>query len=315
MLPRSDRILLEEEPLWKPPHSRRSVSDAARNARSNAVEDPGMLSDSGHRKPQKPSKSNRRLSDMMSAMDRDKKEPSIGSKRDIWLIRLSDVIIRCHRIGITRLPLGAVNSMRDANKYNDKKNSGNSTSRNLYQFLQVERWQVSSNSFLDERSANLASLRQFDAAGTVEADKENEAAVKHGGISRMSFSYSADEPTPIPEPLLPISNLPPRVFKTPDAVSSSKSAASPLISDLTLSATTKRGPAPAKFANRLRTSDAGIGVIGPRSPTPTQASGASYMAPTRASASRIRSPTPVNQHQSGIAPKTVRSPSPLVGPR
>lgn len=129
MAPRSERLLVEEVPLWqpRPDLQTRSISDAATQAQAHT----------------KPKKTVRRLSDFMTSDShkekaKDGKQPSLASKRDIWLIYLTDVVIRCQRIGVTQHPIGAL-ALTPASK---SKSSTQVNQRNLYRFLQVEKWEM-----------------------------------------------------------------------------------------------------------------------------------------------------------------------------
>jgi hypothetical protein len=122
MGPRSDRLLMEETQVWTPPGNRRTFSDAGRSS----VTPDGQL---------KEKRSIHRLSDLMSS---DNKQPALGSKRDIWLVVFSDVVIRCQRTGVTDLPMGSLGfgTGRDKSKW---KKGIRPRQRNLYKFVKVEK--------------------------------------------------------------------------------------------------------------------------------------------------------------------------------
>ena len=133
MAPRSDRFLLEEISVHaaKEGISRRSISDAV----------PPSHAELQSASKQKMPKQNRRLSDMINASDKDrKKPPSVGSKRDIWLIRVSDVTIRCQRVGITTAPLGT--PLQIDKQKGSARRALPAKKRNLYRFIDVERWEM-----------------------------------------------------------------------------------------------------------------------------------------------------------------------------
>lgn len=99
--------------------------------------------DAGHGK-----KNVRRLSDLLptdkSNEKQKKKPPSIGSKRDVWLITFTDVVIRCQRVAVTRLPMaGPPNSAEGAQPPHHRHRQSvtlTNKERNLYRFLRVENW-------------------------------------------------------------------------------------------------------------------------------------------------------------------------------
>lgn len=145
MAPRSSRIVLEETSVWQPttsipsslppnasPNPRRATSDAAsRKTRPTPSTSPTL--------DQKNRSINRRMSAFVT---RDHKSPTMGSKKDIWMIVFSDVTIRCQRTGTTDIP-GAFS--RDKAKQKQEKVGRvkkRGRTRNLYKFLRVERWEM-----------------------------------------------------------------------------------------------------------------------------------------------------------------------------
>lgn len=140
--PRQDRMLIEERALYDE-NPRRAVSESApknedqrpssasglpRGVRageisSNANSTPssggipsslpggsgstGKAAPSGLRAAIKSKRSYRRLSDFLSTDDKSSKAPSMGSKNDLWIIRFSDVEIKCQRVGVTALPMAS----------------------------------------------------------------------------------------------------------------------------------------------------------------------------------------------------------------
>ena len=83
----------------------------------------------------------RRLSDLVPGQaekQKQKKKPSVGSKRDVWLVTFTDVVIRCQRVGVTKLPMGLQHySTKDEGK---KYISLTRQERNLYKFLKIDHW-------------------------------------------------------------------------------------------------------------------------------------------------------------------------------
>jgi hypothetical protein len=117
--PKPSRVLLEERML-----NPRESSDAG-NAKAVGMKGPFKLS------------SNVLLSGM-----------GIGSLKDVWLIVFDDVVLRCQRIGMTSLPVGAAHSSR-ANSLSGLQGSpryatvatsrrnASARPRNLYKFIKV----------------------------------------------------------------------------------------------------------------------------------------------------------------------------------
>jgi hypothetical protein len=126
MIPKGDRLLTEEASTYHLPFdaNRRAVSDVAR--KSNA-------SPASPRAPVvKNQKSVRRLSDYLTR-DKDAKPPTIGSKKDLWLVHFSDVVLRCQRTGLTQPTRSNVRAKRAGPL---------AAQRNLYTFVRVERWEM-----------------------------------------------------------------------------------------------------------------------------------------------------------------------------
>ncbi|EGG00331.1 uncharacterized protein MELLADRAFT_26699, partial [Melampsora larici-populina 98AG31] len=120
MVPKSDRLLMSEEsalpsqtPMFKKDH--KSTADRLRILKGQ--------------------KSFRRLSDMIGS---EAKEPTMGSKRDVWLVVFSDVILRCQRVGVTRMSTSTFSSSSKDKKKTRRSLPGRE--RNLYKFIKIERW-------------------------------------------------------------------------------------------------------------------------------------------------------------------------------
>lgn len=141
MAPRSSRTVVEEIPIWHtttaqspdPPYAssnpRRTVSDAAARP----------LKASGGRQSSNPVVAKRPAKRLSDLLPRDDKPPSVGSKRDLWLIVFSDVTIRCQRIGETEVP-GSFSREKEKQGKQGKVKKGRR--RNLYRFLKIERWEM-----------------------------------------------------------------------------------------------------------------------------------------------------------------------------
>lgn len=125
MLPKSDRLLVEEAPLYEVA-TRRAVSDVAHKATAGtSTTSPRTV---------KTQKSTRRLSDILSASTSKDKEVKLGSKRDLWLVQFSDVVLRCQRTGMTQVPRTTTATKA--------KRATAAKQRNLYKFDRVERWEM-----------------------------------------------------------------------------------------------------------------------------------------------------------------------------
>lgn len=67
----------------------------------------GKAASSGLRAAIKSKRSYRRLSDFLQTDEKSSKAPSMGSKNDLWIVRFSDVEIKCQRVGVTALPMAS----------------------------------------------------------------------------------------------------------------------------------------------------------------------------------------------------------------
>lgn len=132
MRPKADRMLIEERAMYQE-NPRRALSESndrkggAPNTSSSGASPDAMVNTamstplgvgSGNLRASIRSKrSYRRLSDLLTlgpsvGPQGDEgshvawtKAPNMGSKRDIWLVRFSDVELRCQRVGMTALPM------------------------------------------------------------------------------------------------------------------------------------------------------------------------------------------------------------------
>ncbi|UZJ57321.1 hypothetical protein CBS101457_006641 [Exobasidium rhododendri] len=120
--PKRDRILVEETALYEE-NPRRAISESNNGSEAieggitnspnkmdnmNSVNSANSTSSRTLRAALKSKRSYRRLSDFLSIEDRQNqstKAPNMGSKRDIWILRFSDVELKCQRVGVTALPL------------------------------------------------------------------------------------------------------------------------------------------------------------------------------------------------------------------
>lgn len=169
--PRADRLLVSEAAMWSLSTTgdsavaagRRTFSDASRRVDDNQI----------HSATSSKNKAVRRLSDMTGiggghhqndGSEKKKKQPSIGSKRDVWLVTFTDVVIRCQRVGVTNLPMqsslsGGPGYSPISNKENHRRTVLLSArERNLYKFQKVDRWIME-----DKTSPGIGGIVSMDA--------------------------------------------------------------------------------------------------------------------------------------------------------
>lgn len=119
--PKRNRILMEEKALYEenPKRANSDTKDHQMSSQSQDVTKEHPLSLDSHQASMlasspsslksalKDKRSYRRLSDFLTVDDRQKatKAPNMGSKRDLWTLRFSDVEIKCQRVGVTALPM------------------------------------------------------------------------------------------------------------------------------------------------------------------------------------------------------------------
>jgi hypothetical protein len=180
MVPGSDRTLVSEEPVWQAPEdARRTFSDAGRTGKTGSL----SPDEPGRREP-RAQKSFRRLSDFVTS---EKKAPTVGSKRDIWLVRFSDVVLRCQRVGVTTLPVG-----RFEKGSKDKEKSKGRNQRNLYRFVQVDRWETKHPKVVNGLSQPHSSAYLSPSTeGSVTEEDEEDEVLANGGQSRMRYELPA----------------------------------------------------------------------------------------------------------------------------
>ncbi|TKY87800.1 hypothetical protein EX895_003381 [Sporisorium graminicola] len=177
--PRPDRMLIEEQPLYDE-NARRTLSESAPKDGNTYISDSeggesgteSSRPSSNHRNSSnqpglraalRNKRSYRRLSDFLSsegAGSGSSKAPTMGSKKDLWLVRFSDVEIKCQRIGVTALPMVSTAALRNVDDAAECEASDfaarskdsrerlkalrNTTlrakTRNLYKFISVVAW-------------------------------------------------------------------------------------------------------------------------------------------------------------------------------
>jgi hypothetical protein len=115
--PKRDRTLVEERALYEE-NPRRAISESneGHNEATTSVSKISSAAMSSHdataaaasSSALKNKRSYRRLSDFLTVEDRanqSTKAPNMGSKKDLWLVRFSDVELKCQRVGVTALPM------------------------------------------------------------------------------------------------------------------------------------------------------------------------------------------------------------------
>ena len=264
--PRADRILIEERPLFDEgpkralsesspaglPISRTNSSISSSGVQSSSDSEGGG-SNSGNaaapggsnslRDSLRSKRSYRRLSDFL-ATDPNKgqtstKAPNVGSKKDIWVIRFSDVELRCQRVGVTALPMASSAAIRPMDEHAADTGEGeedeqpeslakrskdskerlkalrNTTlrakTRNLYKFVAVSSWKAAEASAASPENLDPRNSLMEEEEGEEEEDSDSDAS-SGGPIeldhyvrqSKLSFSYwGSDRVEPRPAAAAP----------------------------------------------------------------------------------------------------------------
>ncbi|KAH9459959.1 hypothetical protein Pst134EB_008170 [Puccinia striiformis f. sp. tritici] len=302
MVPQSDRFLMSEESVWQPVpgKEKRTLSDAAEGSRAlSPVVSRNTLSPTGKKEKStidrlrilKGQKSFRRLSDMVAT---ELKQPTLGSKRDIWIVVFSDVVLRCQRVGVTRMSTSYPSWLKDKQK---GKRLLPGQERNLYKFLKIERWEKHPSLVLQEanqahaedmaNSISSSATRTpsqvtIQSPSTASGSLPQRLAVIHNGTdeyervrreSAMSFSYEQDDPKPIIAPTAPTARrkLNNKNVNSITGTSSKKFTSNPapstrIVSPTTQSVIGKQTAAVSKFSNRVPAGHQFQGVSGSMSP-------------------------------------------------
>lgn len=228
--PKSDRVLIEERALYQE-NPRRSLSESEQRPEDalakNAMSTPFGVSSSAVRASVRGRRSYRRLSDLLSvgqsASQIDDvastftKAPNLGSKRDIWLVRFSDVEVKCQRVGVTALPMVSSVALRSEyvsdttdrhdeimedearikNEFKRTKESKErqralrnttlrSKTRNLYRFLGVSSWKITRERPNPEETDQMEGLLEADEEEIEDdedaSDESNESQDSDGGM-------------------------------------------------------------------------------------------------------------------------------------
>lgn len=234
--PRPDRVLIEEQALYDQ-NARRALSESApKGARADAYPSDSENGESGAENTEpsggrwsnsnqsglraalRNKRSYRRLSDFLPSEDAghgSSKAPSMGSKKDLWIVRFSDVEIKCQRIGVTALPMVSTAALRiadssaelDASDFAARTKDSrerlkalrNTTlrakTRNLYKFISVVAWRNAAARQAgigkEDSVGGLPTSHEVDEQDSVEGEEEDEASVDSDDGSSVSSSSSS----------------------------------------------------------------------------------------------------------------------------
>ncbi|SNX83550.1 uncharacterized protein MEPE_02257 [Melanopsichium pennsylvanicum] len=233
--PRSDRMLIEEMALYDE-HARRTLSESApkdtymsdSEGGESATEGNGStqrggrsgstsINASGLRAALRNKRSYRRLSDFLSSEHTgSSKAPSMGSKKDLWLVRFSDVEIKCQRIGVTALPMISTAALRNIADNADAAEASDFTARtkdsrerlkalrnttlraktrNLYKFVSVVAWRNATSLrqgewTKDDLTDGLPTSHEVDEEDDEDEDADDGSSVSSASSSVTCSSYS-----------------------------------------------------------------------------------------------------------------------------
>ena len=233
--PRSDRMLIEELALYDE-QARRALSESApKDGRSDVYASDSETgesgtegtsqrggrwsgsSQSGLRAALRNKRSYRRLSDFLASEDGANgvsKAPAMGSKKDLWLVRFSDVEIKCQRIGVTALPMVSTAALRTADAAelggNDfaarskdsrerlkalRNTTLRAKTRNLYKFVSVVAWRSAAvrqmESAKDSFADGLPTSHEVDEEEDDDDDDSNSVSSSASNASSSSSSDSS----------------------------------------------------------------------------------------------------------------------------
>ncbi len=235
--PRSDRVLIEEKALYDE-QARRTLSESApkdgngdtyvsdSEGGESGTEGTGEAgsrgggrrnssNQAGLRAALRNKRSYRRLSDFLSSeapSGGSTKAPAMGTKKDLWIVRFSDVEIKCQRIGVTALPMVSTAALRDIDGLDQDETSDfsarskdsrerlkalrNTTlrakTRNLYKFVSVVAWRSAAlqqgDGAQDGVFQGLPTSHEVDEED--EEDDDDGASISSEGSSATSSSSS-----------------------------------------------------------------------------------------------------------------------------
>ncbi|SPO32234.1 uncharacterized protein UTRI_02791 [Ustilago trichophora] len=205
--PRPDRMLVEERALYDE-HARRTLSESApKDGRGDvyASDSEGGESgtesnsqrggrwsnsnQSGLRAALRNKRSYRRLSDFLSSEDAgsgSSKAPTMGSKKDLWVVRFSDVEIKCQRIGVTALPMVSTAALRNADTEDLEATDFTARSKDSRERLKALR-----NTTLRAKTRNL--YKFVSVVAWRHAAARNADGVKEGLADGLPTSHEVDE--------------------------------------------------------------------------------------------------------------------------
>lgn len=193
MAPRSRRILLDEVSIYE------TTSSSSPPVSSPTSPLPRSPSTASHRNvtaiPIVPSRpSIKRLSALLHQRPSPPSPPSLGSKNDLWLIHFTDVIVRVQRTGTTSIPTGfaLMKKRRRRMKRSEQEGGegGGKKERNLYRFVEVERWVGLHERYQRRRNAStLVGDEEGESSEEEESEEEEEekGEGREGAESRMRF--------------------------------------------------------------------------------------------------------------------------------
>lgn len=144
---------MQERPLVPPAAPPASAPSTPPSAGTKAGQSlsPASASKAVHQK-----SSFRRLSDVLQPGG-SASNPTVGGKKDIWLVVFSDVVLRCQRTGTTTLPLASSTAsrshslpeMQGKGKYSTVgRRSLHTKPRNLYKLIKVTKFQPVTRCYL-----------------------------------------------------------------------------------------------------------------------------------------------------------------------
>ena len=196
MSPRSDRILISETSIFAPPSLVPSPPLPTSHSFPGLQKQGGSLDRHNHQYLPLSSSSIPRLA-RSSSSSTTSARPKLGSKKDIWIIEFSDVVLECQRVGTTNLPTSIIDQssvFSSSPSKRKKKSKGISlgSERNLYKFKRVVRWiDIQGSGSQTQSTRRRSSLSAFEGIESMtgeeeaeELDEEDEGA-RDGATSRM----------------------------------------------------------------------------------------------------------------------------------
>jgi hypothetical protein len=198
MSPRSDRILISETSIYASPSLLPSTLPTSHSF-PGLQKQGGSLDRHNHQYLALSSPSIPRVARSSSSSSTTGARPKLGSKKDVWIIEFSDVILECQRVGTTNLPTSIIdqsNVFSSSPSKRKKKSKGISlgSERNLYKFNRVVRWiEIEGNGSQSQSTRRSSSLSAFEGiepmSGEEEAEglDEDDEGAREGAASRMRY--------------------------------------------------------------------------------------------------------------------------------